>query len=201
MAGSTPGSKQRRLGRDKPNLALVARRAAADGAAMTDRKRAFPPIVDADTRVLILGSLPGNRSLAAGRYYAHPQNQFWRLVGEAIGRPLATMDYAGRLAMLRACGIGLWDAIESAERMGSSDAAIRAASPHAIADLAARLPQLRAIAFNGAKAAGIAGPQLAGSGLALLPLPSSSPLHTIGVAAKQPAWNALRHHLAPDTMF
>ena len=168
---------------------------------MADRKRAFPPIVDADTRVLILGSLPGDRSLAAGRYYAHPQNQFWRLVGEAIGRPLATLDHAGRLTMLRACGIGLWDAIESAERAGSADAAIRAARPRAVADLAARLPQLRAVAFNGAKAAAVAAPQLAASGLALLPLPSSSPLHTIGVAAKQPAWNALRDHLALPAMF
>lgn len=156
------------------------------------RKASFPPAVDAATRVLILGSLPGERSLAERRYYAHPQNQFWRLVGSAIGRDLAALDYDARLAALLHAGIGLWDVIASAARTGSTDAAIREHDTNDLAALVARLPRLRAIAFNGGTAARLGRPFVGDGNLALVALPSSSPLHTIGVAAKQPAWDGLR---------
>ena len=83
------------------------------------RKRGFAPVVDERTRVLILGSLPGDASLRAGQYYGHPQNAFWRLVGGVIGRDLAALPYDERLAALRAAGVGLWDVVASAERPGS----------------------------------------------------------------------------------
>ena len=71
---------------------------------------ALVPVVYADTRLLILGSLPGEASLKAGQYYAHPQNGFWRLIGGVIGHPdLAGQPYAERLSILNAHGIGLWD--------------------------------------------------------------------------------------------
>ena len=69
------------------------------------RHRAFAPVVDEDTRVLVLGSLPGRMSLDAGRYYAHPRNLFWHLIGTVIGRDLASLDYAERLAALRAARV------------------------------------------------------------------------------------------------
>ena len=62
------------------------------------RKASFPPVVDARTRVLLLGSLPGEVSLAKVQYYAHPQNQFWRLIGTVVGQPLAPLAYHERLA-------------------------------------------------------------------------------------------------------
>ena len=65
------------------------------------RKASFPPVASPATRVLVLGSLPGEASLAAGRYYAHPLNQFWRLIGGAIGRDIAALDYDARLAARR----------------------------------------------------------------------------------------------------
>ena len=71
-------------------------------------------MVDAQTRVLVCGSLPGEASLAAGRYYAHPANQFWRLVGGVIAQDLVPLDYPDRLAALLAAGIGLWDTVASA---------------------------------------------------------------------------------------
>ena len=145
--------------------------------------------------MLILGSLPGERSLAARRYYAHPQNQFWRLVGAAIGRDLHVLPYDARLATLLDAGVGLWDVVSRARRTGSSDAAIRDAEHNDLAALADRLPMLRAVAFNGATAAAIGRPLLAGRDLALVTLPSSSPLHTVGVAAKQPAWDRLAEWL------
>lgn len=142
-----------------------------------NRKSSFPPVVAPDTRVLILGSLPGERSLAQRRYYAHPRNLFWRLVGEVIGRDLEAMAYEARLAALLSARIGLWDTVASATRTGSLDAAIREAEHNPLADLAARLPDLRAVAFNGAASANIGMAALAGHDLALIPLPSSSPAY------------------------
>ena len=73
------------------------------------RKSSFPPVIAPDTRVLVLGSLPGERSLAAGRYYAHPQNRFWHLIGKVIDVALEPLDYEQRLAALLAANVGLWD--------------------------------------------------------------------------------------------
>ncbi len=86
------------------------------------RHSSFAPVADVGTRVLILGSLPGAASLAAARYYAHPQNQFWRLTGGAIGVDLAAMAYDDRLAALREAGIGLWD---SSRRRAAAAASTR----------------------------------------------------------------------------
>jgi hypoxanthine-DNA glycosylase len=160
-------------------------------------KRSFPPVVDARTRLLICGSLPGDRSLAAQRYYAHPQNQFWRLLSPVIGRDLVVLDYEDRLAMLLDAHIGLWDVVATATRAGSSDAAIRDHAANDLEHLAATLPQLRAIAFNGGTAykIGLRLMEDHAQRYDLIALPSSSPLHTIGLAAKQGAWAALRGYL------
>jgi double-stranded uracil-DNA glycosylase len=160
------------------------------------RKASFPPVVAPDTRVLILGSLPGERSLAERRYYAHPQNQFWRLVGSVIGRDLQALAYEARLEALLAAKIGLWDTVASATRTGSLDAAIREAEHTPLAELAATLPELRAVAFNGATSAKIGMAALAGSDLALLPLPSSSPAYAaMPFAEKRRLWAAIGEFL------
>jgi hypoxanthine-DNA glycosylase len=160
------------------------------------RKASFPPVVRADTRVLVLGSLPGERSLAEGRYYAHPRNLFWRLVGEIVGEDLEALDYEARLAALLGAGIGLWDTVASARRAGSLDAAIREAEHTPLAALVATLPGLRAVAFNGAASARIGMAALAGSGLALLPLPSSSPANAaVPYAEKRRLWAAIGEFL------
>ncbi|WP_241557156.1 DNA-deoxyinosine glycosylase [Croceibacterium ferulae] len=146
-----------------------------------------------DTRLLILGSLPGERSLAQQRYYAHPQNRFWHLVGHAIGADLSGLPYEQRLATLLAHGIGLWDVVASATRTNSSlDAAIRDVAANPLAELAATLPRLQAVAFNGGTAARIGAPLLEGSGLSLLPLPSSSPAYAaMPLAEKERRWQAI----------
>ena len=158
-------------------------------------KRSFPPVTDARTRLLVLGSLPGDRSLAAARYYAHPQNQFWRLMSAVIARDLVALPYEERLAALRDRRIGLWDVVASATRPGSSDAAIRDLIGNDLSGLIATLPDLRAIAFNGATSYRYGLKQLGDIDLATIALPSISPLHTIGLAAKLPAWLALRDYL------
>lgn len=119
---------------------------------MTDHKYSFPPVVDAETRILVLGSLPGVRSLAAEQYYAHPQNRFWRVTAAVFGEE--TPDgYAERLAMLARHGVGLWDVLRSAVRPGSLDSNISAGIPNDIPALFGRLPALGTAVFNGKTAA------------------------------------------------
>lgn len=161
------------------------------------RKHSFPPVADRRARLLVLGSLPGDRSLAAGRYYAHPQNQFWRLMSLVVDRDLIALDYDARLASLQDAGVALWDVVADARRPGSTDAAIADPNANDLPGLIAALPELRAIAFNGATShrhgRKVLGPLA--ERYAIVMLPSSSPLHTVGMAAKEPAWRALRDWL------
>lgn len=144
----------------------------------------------------MLGSLPGDASLAAAQYYAHPQNAFWRLIGGVIGRDLPPLPYDDRLISLRAAGIGLWDVIALAERAGSLDAAIRSPEFADLGGLVGSLPRLRAVAFNGGTAARIGRRRLgAVPGLTLIDLPSSSPAFTRPLSEKAAAWSILRSHL------
>jgi len=160
------------------------------------RKSAFPPIVNPDTRVLILGSLPGEASLAAGRYYAHPQNQFWRLTGGVIGVNLPLLGYQQRLAALLAAGVGLWDTVASAARKGSLDAALRDVEQAALGELVGGLPALRAIGFNGATSARLGRKALGATSQTLIDLPSSSPAYAaMPFAAKAEIWGRLREFL------
>ncbi|MEO5973403.1 MAG: DNA-deoxyinosine glycosylase [Sphingomicrobium sp.] len=158
-------------------------------------KACLPPIVDDGTRLLILGSLPGDASLAAERYYAHPQNQFWQLLGRALGEPLETLDYAVRLDRLRARRVGLWDVVSSAVRPGSLDGALRSIAANALCELIADLPALRAIAFNGGTAARIGRRALGTPALVLIDLPSSSPAFTAPLADKAAVWARLADFL------
>jgi hypoxanthine-DNA glycosylase len=162
------------------------------------RKAAFLPVVSAETSVLILGSLPGEASLKAQRYYAHPQNLFWRLIGTVIGQDdLPTLEYDTRLEALLSAGIGLWDTVASATRQGSLDAAIREAEHAPLAELVATLPNLRAVGLNGKTSARIGRPQLAGTALTLIDLPSSSPAYaSLGLAEKRERWLELQQFLA-----
>ena len=126
-------------------------------------------------------------------FRSHPQNRFWHLVGQAIDTDLVSLTYDQRLAALLAHDIGLWDVVASATRANSSlDTAIRDIAANPLADLAATLPRLQAVAFNGATAARIGTPLLAGRDLTLLPLPSSSPAYAaMPLAEKERRWQAV----------
>ena len=164
---------------------------------MDDLKRSFAPVADADTRLLILGSLPGEVSLARQRYYAHPRNQFWRLIGAVAGLELEPFAYEERLDALLRRGIGLWDTVGAARRRGSLDGAIRAVERNPLHALVDGLPNLRAVAFNGGKSAALGLPQLTSRpGLALVALPSSSPAYTLSFEAKLREWQRLAPFLA-----
>lgn len=163
---------------------------------MTLRKTAFPPSINADTCLLILGSLPGDVSIRQGEYYAHRGNAFWALMDDVLDEDLRGLPYADRLARLLARGVGLWDVIESADRQGSLDGAIRDAQYRNLSQFAAALPKLRAIGFNGKTAAANGRRQLGVSGLkklALIDLPSSSGAYaSLSREEKAQAWRVLR---------
>lgn len=151
----------------------------------------FPPVIDQRTEVLILGSFPGTASLHAQQYYAHPRNQFWRLLSALLEEELVTLPYALRLKHLLAHRIGLWDVIGACTREGSLDNAIRNAQANDFQMLKARCPALRRIAFNG-KTAGRHAAQFEDAGLHAIALPSSSPAHAaMSFEQKLALWRAI----------
>lgn len=164
-----------------------------------ERKRSFPPVVDENTRVLILGSLPGEASLAATQYYAHPRNAFWRLLETVLDEALVALPYDDRLATLQQHGIGLWDVVAEAERRGSLDTAILNPSANDLLALVETLPALQAVAFNGGTAAKLGSRLLASVAdrIALIALPSSSPAHAArSFQDKALAWSVLKDWLS-----
>ena len=157
-----------------------------------DIKQSMPPVGAKDARLLILGSLPGDASLNAQRYYAHPTNQLWRLLGGAIDEQLAALDYPARLDRLAARGIALWDVVADATRSGSLDGAIRSARANQLAEFVATHKRLAAIGFNGRTAAAIGRRTLGRvGGIALIDLPSSSAAFTRPLAEKMVDWAVL----------
>jgi hypoxanthine-DNA glycosylase len=162
------------------------------------RKRCFEPVVDARTRLLVLGSLPGERSLAQQQYYGNRQNRFWQLMSGVIGRDLVPLDYAARLQALLENGVGLWDVVAEAQREGSLDQRIRGHVGNDLVRLAGDLPCLSTIAFNGGTAARLGLKVLGGQAARyrVVQLPSSSPAYTLPYADKAMAWQALRADLA-----
>ncbi|HMK90650.1 MAG TPA: DNA-deoxyinosine glycosylase [Methylocystis sp.] len=168
-----------------------------------ERSFSFPPVARADARLLILGSLPGQASLAAQQYYAQPQNAFWPLMGALFGAG-RDLPYPERLRILRERGVALWDVCESARRPGSLDSRIEPASVVAndFASLFARCPNIERVCFNGATAARLFARLVAPTlpqGLATIRLPSTSPAHAgRNFAQKREAWTAALAGLFPD---
>jgi hypoxanthine-DNA glycosylase len=161
------------------------------------RKRCFDPVVDERTRLLVLGSLPGEQSLAVQQYYANRQNKFWLLMSAVLGVELVALDYAARLATLLEHGVGLWDVVAEAHRPGSLDSAIRHRDDNDLPGLLARYPAIEALAFNGGTAAKL-GVKVLGDRAAhyrIYALPSSSPAHTLSYAAKLESWAILKRAL------
>jgi hypoxanthine-DNA glycosylase len=163
------------------------------------RVRSFPPIENTRARVLILGSMPGGASLRAAQYYAHPQNLFWRIMGDLLGAE-PDSSYAARVRLLKANGIALWDVLESCVREGSLDSSIEEATI-AVNDFASFFrthPKIARVFFNGAKAEStyrryvLGNASLALPNLNYLRLPSTSPAHaSLSFKQKRDAWKVV----------
>ncbi len=157
-----------------------------------------------DCRVLVLGSMPGVASLQAAQYYAHPRNRFWPVMALLTGID-AALPYAARMRSLQIAGVGLWDVIGACDRRGSLDTAIVRGSevPNALPELIAQLPQLGAVACNGATAHAafvrFVQPRLdaRASALPVWSLPSTSPANAAWPLPRlQAAWQPLADVLA-----
>jgi hypoxanthine-DNA glycosylase len=160
---------------------------------MTDSSQltGLAPVIAQDTRILILGSFPGAASLAAQQYYAHPRNQFWKLVGALVGEDLYSLPYADRLPRLLAHRFGLWDVLAACEREGSLDSAIRNPAANDFERLHRLCPELEIVGFNG-QTSGKFAPQFAAQGYRTVVLPSSSPAHmALSFEQKLATWRRL----------
>lgn len=161
------------------------------------------PVFASGARVLVLGSFPGERSLAEQQYYAHPQNRFWPTMGVACGFD-PRMPYQHRVDALRACGVALWDVLGACVRVGSLDSAIVLGSevPNDFGALFERCTGIRGVLFNGQKARQSFARHVVpeefwdGTGLTFMTLPSTSPAH----AAMRPIELARRWHAALGTL-
>lgn len=161
----------------------------------------FEPVYREDAQILILGSMPGVASLAAGQYYAHPRNAFWPIMG-ALFDAGPELPYPERLARLLDARIALWDVIGRCQRVGSLDSAIATDSIEAndLPGLFAACPGLTHVFFNGSAAEAAfrkhIGPACTRKDLTLVRLPSTSPAHAaLGLADKLAVWQAVRIHL------
>lgn len=158
----------------------------------------FPPIANADSRVLILGTMPGKASLLAGQYYANPGNAFWRIAGELLGFD-ADDAYEARAASLVAAGIALWDVLHSCTRATSLDSDIIRGSIvlNDFESFFANHRSIRRVCFNGATAENLymrrARPRVEGPPeCEYVRLPSTSPAHaSMRFAEKLRAWRVI----------
>lgn len=160
-------------------------------------KHSFPPIIDTSSRLLILGTLPGDESLRQQQYYAHPRNQLWRILA-AIYRVPFPATYPDRSALVLQQQLALWDVVQHGEREGSLDQAIRHATPNDFQWLFATYPHLQAIVLNGRKAHDlfehmVLKQQVLDSieHLPRLLMPSTSPAATLPLAVKIERWRQI----------
>ena len=148
------------------------------------------PVVDAHTRLIVLGSFPGVASLQAQQYYGHPRNHFWPILSALWGIDLLNAPYAARLVEARRRGLGVWDVYASCRREGSLDSAIEQAQLNDLASLRRRAPGLRAIVHNGGESARAMAHTRA-LGLPVQRLPSTSPANASwSFERKLAAWRA-----------
>lgn len=164
----------------------------------------FPPIASGNARVLILGSMPGEVSLQANQYYAHPRNQFWKLTGDLLGFD-SGRDYEHKIQSLIDAKIALWDVLKSCRRLGSLDANIETQSViiNDFASFFRRHPLISHVFFNGTKAEQLFRLQVGDSpddkALHMLRLPSTSPAHAhMNYEQKLEKWRVLLDVLSAD---
>ncbi|HEV2549838.1 MAG TPA: DNA-deoxyinosine glycosylase [Stellaceae bacterium] len=163
------------------------------------RVESFPPIVSEKSKVLILGSMPGEASLKAGQYYAHPSNAFWRIMGELFGSG-PSLPYAGRVERLNFAGVALWDSLQACIRPGSLDSSISEEVANDFPAFFAKYPHTTHVYFNGGKAETVfrrhALPSLPNTQRVFTRLPSTSQAHAIPFDAKVQPWSVMRKVLS-----
>lgn len=162
---------------------------------MQNRISSFPPIIDHQSEILILGSVPGIRSLEKQQYYGHPQNKFWKIIFELFHEEF-TENYPDRIDVLKKNHVALWDVIDSCERKGSLDSEIKNEEDNQIPELLEQYPNIRAVFCNGGKSyknlIKILGKNYR---VPIFLLPSTSPLHTISFERKFEDWKKILEYI------
>lgn len=151
----------------------------------------FAPLADSQSKVLILGTIPGKESLRLNAYYAHPQNAFWRIIFNLHDLPFST-DVQVRREVLLQKGIALWDVLRSCERQSSLDTDIRLEQPNDLRALLSSHPGISQIFFNGKVAARFFRKYFPDISLLNHVLPSSSPAHALKWEQKLEAWQVIK---------
>lgn len=138
-------------------------------------KASFDPISTPETTILILGSMPGDKSIELGEYYGHPRNKFWKVISTITGNDVP-LSYSDKKTLLVKSNIGLWDIVHKAMRPGSLDSAIKDAQPNDLENFIAKHTHLKVIGFNGKKAQVLFDKHFERkSGIRYISLPSTSP--------------------------
>lgn len=144
----------------------------------THAKTSFDPISNADTAILILGTMPGDKSLELGEYYGHSRNRFWKIISTITNNDLP-LTYADKKALLLKTKIGIWDVAHKANRKGSLDSAIEDEEPNHLENFIAGHKNLKIIGFNGAKSKALYDKYFdRKTGIKYISLPSTSPANT-----------------------
>ncbi|MGH1518045.1 DNA-deoxyinosine glycosylase [Chryseobacterium sp. JK1] len=163
---------------------------------MQNRISSFPPIIDDQSEILILGSIPGVKSLEKQQYYAHPQNKFWKIIFELLNEEF-TDHYLQRIDTIKKHHIALWDVIDSCERKGSLDSEIKNEEANQIGKLLEEYPNIKVIFCNGGKSyknlQKLLGKEYK---LPVFLLPSTSPLHTVSFEKKLEEWKKILDFLS-----
>ena len=162
---------------------------------MENRISSFPPIIDKNSKILILGSIPGKKSLEKQEYYGHPQNKFWKIIFELFNEEFSE-DYTEKIKILKKNHIALWDVIDSCERKGSLDSEIKNEEANPIFELLEKHQKISAIFCNGGKSFKVVH-QILGKNykIPVFLLPSTSPLHTISFDEKLEKWKIIKNYL------
>lgn len=164
------------------------------------RQNSLPPIIDENTKVLIVGSMPSVQSLEKQQYYGNARNHFWPIIAVLVDEEMPD-DYAQRVALLKKNGIGLWDSIQSCERQGSLDTNIRNEVANDFTWLFREYPHIKAVLFNGAKAFNVFKKHI---GLDILDgrdyhkMPSTSPIPGKNIKTfeqKIEAWHVMKQYI------
>jgi len=164
---------------------------------LDDTAVGFAPVSTPEARILILGSMPGQRSLADTQYYAHPRNAFWFIMGELVGAG-PDVPYQQRLILLQKAGIALWDVLRFCERPGSLDADIKTNSMivNDFDDFFHRHPGIKHVFLNGGKAAELYRKNVTHADIPTTRLPSTSPaMASLSREEKLAAWSVVSEHL------
>ena len=140
-----------------------------------EAKYSFKPISNEETEILILGSMPGDRSIELNEYYGHARNRFWKILATITNNELP-ITYDEKRELLLKEKIGVWDIVHKANRKGSMDSAIKNEKPNDLEWFIESHKNLKIIAFNGKKSEALFNKYFGRKeNIKYIPLPSSSP--------------------------